>query len=134
VVVGLRPEHFDDASVISDRSDGHTFKTRIDVLESMGSEFYAYFMVDSEGVSSSELDELAQDAGSADLPQAQDGIQVVARLDAASHARQGQEADLWFDARKIHLFDPECGRSLFSTDGPAQPAAPNQSLPASSAG
>jgi multiple sugar transport system ATP-binding protein len=130
VVVGLRPEHFDDASVISDRSHGHTFTARIDVLESMGSEFYAYFVIESEGVSSSELEELAQDAGSADLPQAQGGIQVVARLDAASRARQGQDTELWFDARKIQLFDPESGRSLFSSNGGAQP---DQPVPASSA-
>ena len=59
VVAGLRPEHFEDASLVADRSTGTTFKAKIDVLESMGSEFYAYFVVESEHVSSSELEELA---------------------------------------------------------------------------
>ncbi|MBV8937007.1 MAG: sn-glycerol-3-phosphate ABC transporter ATP-binding protein UgpC, partial [Alphaproteobacteria bacterium] len=55
VVAGLRPEHFEDASLIPDRSRGATFKTKVDVLESMGSEFYAYFVVATERVSSREL-------------------------------------------------------------------------------
>jgi multiple sugar transport system ATP-binding protein len=126
VVVGLRPEHFEDASVVADRSKGHTFRAKIDVLESMGSEYYAYFMVETEGVSSRELDELAQDAGGADLPQSQSGVQVVARLDAASRAQQGQEAELWIDTAKMQLFDQEEGHSLLATNGasPREQAVP----------
>ncbi len=61
VVVGLRPEDFEDAAIVGDRNQGMTFKAKIDVLESMGSEFYAYFVVESEPVASRELDELASD-------------------------------------------------------------------------
>jgi multiple sugar transport system ATP-binding protein len=113
VIAGLRPEHFEDAALVGDkRSDGITFRAQIDVLESMGAEYYAYFTVESERVSSRELDELAQDTGAGDLPRAGDGNQVVARLDAASRARQGQEAELWFDGTKLQLFDAESGQSL----------------------
>src|SRR6201991_1763070 len=45
VIVGMRPEDFEDASLVNNQSGGITFKTKIDVLESMGSEFYAYFVV-----------------------------------------------------------------------------------------
>jgi multiple sugar transport system ATP-binding protein len=119
VIAGLRPEHFEDAAVIADRSHGVTFKTTIDVLESMGSEYYAYFTVGSEKVSSSELDELAKDAGAADLPHSRGGTQVVARLAAESRARQGEELDLFFDSRHLQLFDTESGRSLLGGDGDA---------------
>jgi multiple sugar transport system ATP-binding protein len=115
VIVGLRPEDFEDATIIQDSSRGITFHTKIDVLESMGSEFYAYFNVESEKVSSRELEELANDAGAADLP-SQEGSQVVARLEAASRVRQGQEAELWFNTNHLHLFDPETGQSLLATD------------------
>jgi hypothetical protein len=77
----------------------------------MGSEFYAYFVLDSDKVSSHKLDELAKDAGAADLP-TQEGNQVVARLDAASHVRQGAETELWFNTEHLHLFDPDGGKSL----------------------
>jgi multiple sugar transport system ATP-binding protein len=129
VVVGLRPEHFEDATVVTDRTRGHTFRAKIDVLESMGSEYYAYFMVETEGVSSRELDELAQDAGGADIPQAQGGVQVVARLDAASSAQEGQETELWIDTERMQLFDPESGLSLLAANGAGRTA---QSTPATS--
>jgi multiple sugar transport system ATP-binding protein len=121
VIVGIRPEHFEDASLVSDRSCGHAFTTRIDVLESLGSEHYAYLLVDCERVSSGDLEELAQDAGAADLSRSRKGVQVVARLDAASRAEQGREAQLWFDTEQLQLFDPQSGRSLLVRDGPQRP-------------
>jgi multiple sugar transport system ATP-binding protein len=131
VIAGLRPEDFEDSALVGDKSRGITFKTKIDVLESMGSEFYAYFTVDSEKVSSRELEELAHDAGAADLP-TQEGSQVVARLEAASKVRQGQEIDLWFNSEHLHMFDPETGQSLLgpaeADDGTGAPAAPPQEL------
>ena len=48
----------------------------------MGSEYYVYFVVASEQVSSTELAELAEDIGGADLPRTQGGVQVTARLSA----------------------------------------------------
>jgi multiple sugar transport system ATP-binding protein len=126
VIAGLRPEHFEDARLVADRSRGLTFSAKIDVLESMGSEYYAHFTVAAERVSSSELDELARDAGAADLPQAQAGSDVIARLSAESTVREGEEAELWFDSEHLQLFDPENGRSLLARDAAdrAQPAAP----------
>jgi multiple sugar transport system ATP-binding protein len=130
VIVGLRPEDFEDARLVGDKSRGITFRTKIDVLESMGSEFYAYFNLESEKVSSKELEELAHDAGAADLP-TQEGSQVVARLEAASQVRQGEEAELWFNSEHLHLFDPETGKSLLGEEsgngGSAPPAAADPS-------
>ncbi|MGI8713843.1 MAG: ABC transporter ATP-binding protein [Solirubrobacteraceae bacterium] len=124
VIVGLRPEDFEDANLVQDKSRGITFKTKIDVLESMGSEFYAYFKVESEKVTSRELEELANDAGAADLP-SQEGSQVVARLEAASQVRQGQETELWFNSEHLHLFDPENGQSLLGHAGGDSGRAPD---------
>jgi len=69
VIVGLRPENFEDASLVTpdNRQHGITFRTPIDVLESMGSDVYVYFTRGIEkGVSSAELEELAKDSGRAD--------------------------------------------------------------------
>jgi multiple sugar transport system ATP-binding protein len=106
VVAGLRPEDFEDAEI---RPEGLKFTAKIDVLESMGSEFYAYFDVEGEEVRSAELEELAADAGTADLSS---GTTVTARLDAASKITQGAETELTFEDDKVHLFDPESGQSL----------------------
>jgi multiple sugar transport system ATP-binding protein len=56
VIAGMRPEHFEDAHVASEElPDRLNFKTKIDVVESMGSELYAYFDVKAEGVQSEDL-------------------------------------------------------------------------------
>jgi multiple sugar transport system ATP-binding protein len=123
VIAGLRPEDFEDASLAGRSERGHKFTTKIDVLESMGSEFYAYFVVESDRVSASELDELAQDAGAADLPHSREGSQVVARLDAASRVGQGQDAELWFNTEHLQLFDPDNGLSMLRSDETREPAA-----------
>jgi multiple sugar transport system ATP-binding protein len=111
VIAGLRPESFEDASLVGDALErGTTFRAKIDIVESMGSEKYAYFSLGAEGVESKDLEELARDAGLDDVPGG--GDQIVARLDAASEAERGVEAELWVDTTKLHLFDPESGESL----------------------
>jgi multiple sugar transport system ATP-binding protein len=114
VIVGIRPEHFEDAMLVTLPATGHIFKTKIEVFEALGSDSYAYFTVDSPRVSSSELQELADDTSAAS-PAAQ-GVQVVARLAAASAIKQGQEAQLWVDTSQLHLFDHETGRSLLTRE------------------
>ena len=107
----MRPESFEDA-VAGRRRQGaraSTFNAKIDLVESMGSEKYAYFSVEGEAIESEELDELAEDAGRPRCPSAGEG-QVVARLDAASEAERGKETELWVDSTKLHLFDPDSGR------------------------
>ncbi|MFL5891208.1 MAG: ABC transporter ATP-binding protein, partial [Solirubrobacterales bacterium] len=118
VAAGIRPESFEDASLVSDdvRDMGMTFKTRIDLVESLGAEKYAYFRVEESQLESEELRELAEDTGSAELG-ATEG-QVVARLEAATRIERGAEAELWLDSRTIHFFDLESGRTL-ATDGSA---------------
>jgi energy-coupling factor transporter ATP-binding protein EcfA2 len=49
------------------------------------------------------------------------GSQVVARLAAESRVRQVEEAELWCDSDRLHLFDAESGRSLLSDNGASQP-------------
>ncbi len=124
VIVGLRPESFEDVALVSpdNRSNGVTFRASIDVLESMGSDVYVYFTQDGgEVASSAELEELARDSGRADTGAS--GDTVVARLDAATHVREGEEVELWADVRKIHIFDPESGLNL--TRGDAETTAPS---------
>ncbi|MBV9844064.1 MAG: sn-glycerol-3-phosphate ABC transporter ATP-binding protein UgpC [Kutzneria sp.] len=112
VVLGVRPEHFEDAALVDEasRARGTVFTAHVDVLESMGSEKYAYFTVDGEQASSAELDELAADSGSVDVPAS--GGQLVTRLSAASTVTEGVALDVWFDTDKVQLFHPDSGVNL----------------------
>ena len=124
LLAGIRPENFEDASLVGEaEGQGVKFRTHIDVLESMGSELYVHFSVRTEqSIQSAELRELAEDSGAGEVPGAGDEGAVVARLDAASQIKEGQEAELWLDATKVHLFDPESGRSLTARGAERAPA------------
>jgi multiple sugar transport system ATP-binding protein len=113
VIVGMRPEHFEDAAVEDEHANRMKFRTRLDVVESMGSELYVYFDVQTgEELHTADLDELAADAGMEDLPSHGEGQQVVARLSAESRATPGAEVELSLDTSQIKLFDAGSGRSL----------------------
>ncbi|WP_409492766.1 ABC transporter ATP-binding protein [Amycolatopsis sp. cmx-11-12] len=115
VIVGIRPEHFEDAALVdASAREGATFTAHVDVLESMGSEKFAHFSVEGEAASSSDLADLAADSGSSDVPGSES--QIVARLSAASAAAENQNVELWFDADKIKLFDGASGKNLTYTD------------------
>ncbi len=114
VIIGIRPEHFEDASLIGDEKRGHgaTVKAKIDLLESLGSDKFAYFTVQGERATAEHLQELAADAGTGDLGAGAEGVQITARLDAASEAAEDRELEIWLDLEKIHVFDPDSGENL----------------------
>ncbi len=118
VIVGLRPENFEDVALVSadNRPHGLTFRASIDVLESLGSDVFVYFTRElGRGVNVAELEELARDSGRVDSGT---GETVVARLDAATRISEGQDAELWVDTRAMHIFDPASGRNLsLASDG-----------------
>ncbi|HEY3467135.1 MAG TPA: sn-glycerol-3-phosphate ABC transporter ATP-binding protein UgpC [Amycolatopsis sp.] len=116
VIVGIRPEHFEDAALVEagQKAGGATFTAHIDVLESMGSEKFAHFTVEGEVATAEELAELAADSGSADVPGAES--QIVARLSAESSATENADLEVWYDADKIKLFDPSNGKNLTYED------------------
>jgi multiple sugar transport system ATP-binding protein len=113
VVVGIRPEDFEDAALIegAKRERGSIITVKPDVLESLGSEVYAYFPVPKPAAAqAAELERVAQEVGSGDAPGSESTF--VARLDPATRAHEGTPFDLWFDTHKLHLFDSETGRAL----------------------
>jgi multiple sugar transport system ATP-binding protein len=115
LIVGARPEHFEDAALEQVKNrPGLRFPVTVDVLERLGSDSYAYFALAGGRARTADLEELAHDSGTVDLSSRE--AQVVARLDAASRIREGEQTELWLDPHQLHLFDPDTGRNL---DAPA---------------
>jgi multiple sugar transport system ATP-binding protein len=108
VIIGIRPEHFEEASLVGDKP-GATFDAPIDIVEAMGSDVYAYFTMTGEVAHSAELDDLAKDTGN-DLQGS--GVLITARLDAAAEVRRGRTAKLWYDTAKLQVFDVHTGKNL----------------------
>jgi multiple sugar transport system ATP-binding protein len=111
LILGIRPEHFEDASLIEEhqRARGFEFDAPVDLVESMGSDKYVYLTVEGDHASAADLEDLAADAGGADLPP-QDSL--VTRFSAESRVRDGRQARVWMNVDKIHLFDPRDGRNI----------------------
>lgn len=119
LILGIRPEHFEDAELVDDdtRRRGMEFEAPVDIVESMGSDKYVYFTVEGERASAAELEELAADAGATDFTGS--GASLVTRLSAESPVREGSTRRVWFNLEKIHLFDPSSGRNLTLHEGRA---------------
>ena len=125
VIVGIRPENFEDAALVpaETKARGITFKTTIDVLESIGSDVYVYFARGHDmQVNAAELDELAADSGATDA--GADLDTMTARLDVATRIREGADAELWADGAAIHVFDPATGRNLSAAAKAGDPVPP----------
>ncbi|GMA40517.1 ABC transporter ATP-binding protein [Mobilicoccus caccae] len=105
VVVGIRPEYFKDASLGDDAPrDAVRFRAPVDQTEWLGNEQYAYIPYETDAAVQAKLDELDRDLdGEGMRPQ------MVVNLDGRSRIREGEEADLYFDPRLMHVFDPESG-------------------------
>jgi multiple sugar transport system ATP-binding protein len=108
IILGIRPEHFEDARLVGDKPGGK-FTTRIDLVESMGSDVYAYFSVTGEAAKSKDLEALAADTGQ-DMASME--TQITARLDAAARVAADHDAELWYDTSKMHVFDANTGLKL----------------------
>ena len=112
VIVGIRPENFEDAALVppDQRSQGISFRATIDVVESMGSDVFVYFTQESDlSARVEQLADLAADAGRD--TGAQDET-VTARLGTDTRIREGDNAELWADTRALHVFDPQSGLNL----------------------
>jgi multiple sugar transport system ATP-binding protein len=107
LIAGVRPEHFEDASVVRGGASGDTFRAKVDVVEWLGNEAYAYIPFEVEAELRAELDQLERD-----LEGEGTRTQLVVSLDGASQIQEGDEAEIWIDAERIHLFDPSTGENL----------------------
>jgi multiple sugar transport system ATP-binding protein len=107
VIVGLRPEHLADATLIDgyQRIKALTFEVKVDLVESLGADKYVYFTTAGWDVHSAQLDELAAEGEVNEN-------QFVARVPAESKAAIGQSIELAFDTTKLAVFDAASGVNL----------------------
>ncbi len=109
VMVGIRPERFEDARTVEEgrRDQGISFEAEVDVVEWLGNEQYAYLPYDAPDELESTLDELERDLDSERLRS-----QLVVALDPHGEIASGDRATLWFEPEALNLFDPESGENL----------------------
>jgi len=114
VIVGIRPEHLEDASLARDAGQPK-LRGKVVLREALGSEIMVHFTVDARPALTEDVRELAADAGG-DLPSVTHETTMVARFNARSRVREGEDADVAVDTSELHFFDPETGLGIYGKD------------------
>jgi multiple sugar transport system ATP-binding protein len=109
VMTGIRPEAFEDASLLdaSKQAGGVTFSVNVDVIEWLGNEQYAYIPYDAPESMVAGLQELERELDSERMRS-----QLVVALEPMSRIRDNSEAALWLNPRRMLIFDPTSGDNL----------------------
>jgi multiple sugar transport system ATP-binding protein len=109
LIVGIRPEEFEDKSMTdaSRLTRGVSISVKVDVVEWLGNEQFAYVPYDAPPEVAGQLAELARELDSEQMR-----TQMVVALDPMSRITDGSTAELWFDPRRIHVFDPRTDENL----------------------
>ena len=94
IVVGLRPEDLEDASLAGSVPSGTTITSIVELTESLGSEIVVHFMLDKSRVDPGNPD-AAHDLSSS----------AVARFDPRSRCSTGKAIDIAVTVDNLHYFD-----------------------------
>jgi len=118
LVLGIRPDATEDASIARDAPADRRFAAVAELRETVGSEAYVHFILDAEPVVTEDTRELASDTGGEMLRKleaeaSQHRTPFVARMRARSRARVGERVDVAVDTRELHFFDPETGAGIY---------------------
>ena len=95
LIIGIRPEDFEDASMVK---EGVPDTSKVTLIEALGSEIMVHFRLDAKTVDSGDPD-AAQESTSATAANA------VGRFHPRSPARMGQQVEVAVSAENIHFFD-----------------------------
>jgi len=117
VIVGIRPEHLEDAAVLDGyaRISASTFDVTVDMVESLGADKYLHFRSEGAGAQAAQLAELASESGVGEN-------EFVARVSTESEAKKGDTIQLAFDPTKLAIFDADTGKNLTLPDDVSTPA------------
>ena len=114
VVLGIRPESFEDAAFASGQP---TLEVGVEVVEDLGSDANVFFHVDAPPITA-EILEASADSGLL----AVDRALFAARVDPRSDARPGRRLELAVDPARFHFFDAESGERLATATSELQTA------------
>ena len=106
VVVGIRPESLEDAS-LSDGRLPSTIDVTVELLEGLGSEVVAHARLEAREprVETAQKDPDAAFTGGG-------GVELVARLDPRTTVKMGQRATFTVDVERLHFFDQATGLAI----------------------
>ncbi|MHA6623602.1 ABC transporter ATP-binding protein [Pseudonocardia sp. DLS-67] len=109
LVLGIRPEDMDDATVVGG-AEGSTVDSVADLVEAMGADVMVHFPVAAEQARTEERETLDRESGR--VRAADGGTLLVGRFGPRTRVFEGQPITVRVDTEGLHFFDPETGRSI----------------------
>jgi multiple sugar transport system ATP-binding protein len=108
VILGIRPEDFEDASVEPEAPADRRIRVTADLTEPLGSEVLVHFSTEATGVvSSAAAADVGEDA-EVRLGEDEDiSTRLIARVSPKSRVALGQDVELAVDTSRLYFFDPE---------------------------
>jgi multiple sugar transport system ATP-binding protein len=118
IVLGIRPEDMEDASLVSDAPPERRITSTVDLREALGSDVVVHFMVAAPPALTEDVKELVVDVGQDVLHKVQQHAEggeanVVARLNPRTRVQQGDRLELVVDTERLHFFDPDDGAGIY---------------------
>ena len=111
VILGIRPEHIEDAAISSDAPEDRRLAAVVDIREDLGSDVYVHFGVGGPPVLGEDVRAaVGSDAVETTAAQARrKGNLWIARVGHMSRAREGEPIELVVDTSRLQFFDTETG-------------------------
>jgi multiple sugar transport system ATP-binding protein len=116
VMIGIRPEDFEDASLEPDVPPDRRITATADLTEPLGAEVLVYFRAGTKGVVSSGV---AADSGAdaefslgSEEGNGADGARLVARVSPRTRVAVGSPIELAVDTSRLYFFDPDSGDAV----------------------
>ena len=114
VILGIRPEGLEEASLVEDAGPGRRLTGRVELREALGSELMVHFALpEGKLAETQETQELARESsveGGIETP----GALIVGRFGAHAHVTEGENVEAAVDTRALHFFDPETGLGIYN--------------------
>ena len=111
IVLGIRPEAFEDANYANTKEFSEKLNVTVTLLEQLGSDSYIHFYKDIKPVQTEAIEEILADEGE-DISVLGDQTKFIARVSPNSVVKEGEKITLSIDPSKLHFFDPSSGDAI----------------------
>jgi len=103
VIIGIRPEDFEDAALSDSLPENKTLQSTIHLIEALGSELMVHFDIDAPRVDSGDPDAVEEAEGATN---------AVGRFNPRSRVRMRQSVEIAVDTENIHFFDQDTREAI----------------------
>jgi multiple sugar transport system ATP-binding protein len=112
VVLGIRPEHLEDAALVPDAAPESVLDVTVELREELGAEVNVHCTVGAPPVQVAGVAIGDAEPDAAEIEEVPQIPALVARLDPRTGIREGERARVHVDLSSLHFFDPDTGDSL----------------------